>query len=154
MKKPALLIFFALAAACGVYLAYYTLATRQTRALVSAQDGEMEWVRREFRLSDAQFERVKVLHDAYEPQCMELCRKISEANAALDRLIRTSNGITPEIKAAMARCTAVQLECHQAMLEHIYRVSNCMAPEDALRYRTMMESRILQPPLHSSRVEM
>lgn len=154
MKKPALLILFALVVAYGVGLTYYYLATRQTKALVSAQDGEMEWVRHEFHLSDEQFARVKALHEAYEPRCVELCRKISEANSTLDQLIRASSGMTPEIKEAMAKCTAVQLECHQAMLEHIYTVSNCMDSKNVIRYRTMMESRILQPPLHSTGVEM
>jgi hypothetical protein len=53
------------------------------------------------------------------------------------------NGVTPEVKAALAECAAVELDCRTAMLDHIQTVSSYMAPASAARFRQLMEDRMI-----------
>jgi len=132
-------------AACATY---YAAATRETSALLSQPGGEMEWLRHEFRLSDAQFGHIKAAHEAYQPTCEELCGRIARAHVKLRELMAAGDaatGVTPQMRAALAECAAVEMDCRAAMLEHIQTVSGFMDPASAARFRRMMEERMMEP---------
>lgn len=145
MGKGLLIIALAAAVAIGGYCTYYRSITAPTQAMLSGPDGEMEWLRREYHLSDAQFSRIQQMHRAYAPKCDLMCEKIAAANARLSQLIIASKSYTPEVEAAMKECLAVQGECRQALLAHVYAVSAGMSPADGAHYLEMMKSRIVEP---------
>lgn len=115
--------------------------------MLAKPEGELDWLRHEFNLSDAQFARISEMHTAYRPKCDAMCAKISEANSQLDSLIESQKAVTPEIEAALKRCAAVQEECRRAMLGHAYAVSNEMNPGNGARYLKMVKARVIQSPL-------
>jgi hypothetical protein len=135
----------ALIAFCGTNF----FGTRDLREIAKAPNGELQWLRREFHLSDAQFAKIATLHSAYTPVCDEMCRRIMEANSKLDRLVSENREVTPEVEAAIREVGSVQDDCHQQMLAHIYRVSAQMNPADAQNYLRLMKSRVIQPALSS-----
>ena len=145
MKKTLLLLLLAVAGAFGGYWIYYRCATMPGRALLAQPGGEMEWLRREYHLTDAQFARVEQVHREYAPKCDLMCEKIGKANARLDQLILASKTYTPEVDAAMSACVTVQAECRRALLAHVYAVSAEMPAADGPRYLEMMTSRIVEP---------
>ncbi len=145
MTKGLLIIALAIAVAVGGYFTYYRCATAPTQAMLSGSEGEMEWLRREYHLTDAQFARIQQIHREYAPKCELMCGKIGKAKARLDQLILASRIYTPEVAAAMKECLAVQGECRQALLMHVYAVSAEMPPADGARYLEMMKARIVEP---------
>lgn len=147
MIKGAISLIAAAVLSVVAYCVYFHCATRPVHAMMKQPEAEMEWLRREFGISDAQFEKIKTRHAAYRPTCEEMCRKIVDANGRLDQAIRSSTTMTPEVDAALRRATEVQQECRQAMLAHIYSVSAEMNPESAKRYVEMMKRRITQSAL-------
>ena len=148
MKKYLFILLVALGGAFAANRVYYGCATRAERAMFKQAGGEMEWLRREYHLTDAQFSRIQEMHREYRPKCDQLCGRIAEANARLDQLIATNKAVTPEVAAALKDAATVQEECHQAMLGHVYAVSAEMSPEDGVRYLQMMKGRIIQPALN------
>jgi hypothetical protein len=130
---------------CGVNF----FGTRDLREIAKAPDGGLEWLRREFHLSDAQFQKIETLQSEYAPVCNEMCRRIMEANSKLDRLVSENSELTPDVQAAIKEAGLVQEDCHQQMLAHIYRVSAQMNPADGQRYLRLMKSRVIQPALSS-----
>src|SRR5438270_2083569 len=83
-------------------LAFYAcnfLATRELRDMAQAPNGELQWLRQEFHLSDAQFKNIASLQIAYAPVCNEMCRKSMEANAKLDRLVSENREVTVVLEA-------------------------------------------------------
>jgi uncharacterized protein YaaN involved in tellurite resistance len=78
-----------------------------------------------------------------------MCRRITDANSKLDRLVSENRGVTPELEAAIREAGLVQEECQQQMLAHIYQVSAQMNPADAQNYLRLMKSRVIQPALSS-----
>ena len=147
MKKSLFILLLALASAVGGYWIYDGCATMPGRAMLAQRGGEMEWLRREYHLTDAQFARIEAKHREYTPKCDLMCGKIAKANARLDQIITVSHRVTPELETALKDSAVVQEECHQAMLGHIYAVSAEMSPEDGARYLQMMKGRIIQPGL-------
>jgi hypothetical protein len=135
----------ALIAFCGTNF----FGTRDLREIANAPNGELQWLRREFHLSDAQFAKIATLHSAYTPVCDEMCRRIMEANSKLDRLVSENREVTPEVEAAIREVGSVQDDCHRQMLAHIYQVSAQMNPADGQNYLRLMKSRVIQPALSS-----
>jgi hypothetical protein len=145
MKKGLFILLFAAATAFAGYWTYYRCATAPARTMLTEGGGEMEWLRREYHLSDAQFSRIQQLHREYAPKCDLMCEKIGKANAHLDEFILANKTYTPEVEAAMKECLTVQGECRQALLKHVYAVSAEMPAQDGVRYLAMMKGRIVEP---------
>ena len=152
MKKALIIITMAVAVAIAGYAISYRCATASAASMLTKPGGEMEWLKCEYHLSDAQFARIQQLHRQYAPKCDLMCEKISKANDRLDQLVNSNRTVTPEVTAAMKECLAAQAECREAMLGHVYAVSAEMSPEDGARYLQMMKARIVEPALPHSAV--
>jgi Heavy-metal resistance len=139
----------ALAAGVVAFWGTNFFGTRDLREIAKAPNGELEWLRQEFHLSDAQFRKIEALHSAYTPVCNEMCQRIMEANSKLDRLLSENREVTPEVEAAITEAGSVQDDCRRQMLAHIYQVSAQMNPADAQNYLRLMKSRVIQPALSS-----
>ncbi|MEI8343059.1 MAG: hypothetical protein WCH43_16165 [Verrucomicrobiota bacterium] len=143
MKKNLILLAALLLLALGGSIAYYHFATAGMASMLCKTDGEMDWLRQEFKLTDAQFEKISALHAAYRPKCDRMCEKVAAARARLDHLIDTNRSVTPEVESAFKEFASVEEECRQAMLGHIYEVSELMPPENSARYVHLMKEHLL-----------
>jgi hypothetical protein len=151
--RPGYWGFFAIVGACAAaaitFLGINFFATRDLRQMAAAPNSELEWLRHEFHLSDAQFKKIADLQSEYAPVCGQMCQRIMEANTRLDRLLSANREVTPEVEAAIREAGTVQDDCRKQMLAHIYRVSAQMNPADGERYLHLMKSRIIEPGLSS-----
>jgi hypothetical protein len=147
MKQAFIIIFIAAAVAFAGYSISYHCATAPAESMLTKPGGEMEWLKCEYHLSDAQFARIQHLHRDYAPTCDLMCEKIAKANDRLDQLVSANRKVTPEVAAAMKECLTAQAECREAMLGHVYAVSDEMSPQDGARYLRMMKARIVEPAL-------
>lgn len=145
MKHVLLVTLLIVTIAVAGYWTYYRGATAHTRSMLHGAEGEMEWLRREYHLSDVQFERIKQIHQEYAPKCERLCQKIAKANARFHEVTRANKTYTPEVEAAMKECLAIQGECRQALLAHVYDVSAQMPTAEGERYLEMMRTRLIMP---------
>jgi len=120
----------ALALIAGVaYVGAVHLCARQMSA------GDLSWLKREFRLSDAEMQRVRQLHEGYLPKCREMCGKIaakqSEVSAALTK------GQAPDEK--LVELATLRAQCQAQMLRHFQEVSQAMPGEQGKRYLSEMQ---------------
>jgi len=145
MKRGLIIALIALVLGAGMFVVCYRVGTRPMRQFAAQQGGEMAWLAREFRLTAEQTQRIGQLHSDYEPRCAEMCRKIAENNAKLDRLMTTNHELTPEMEALLRESAEIQVECRREMLAHIYAVAVVMSPEQAGRYLALMRLQVLQP---------
>jgi hypothetical protein len=147
--KALVILLVAVVLGIGGYLFCFRSATAPMNAMLTQATGEMEWLRREFRLTDAQFERIKALHRDYAPTCDAMCEKVAQTNGRLEALIGSGQGVTPALRAAMHESAVAQGECRKALLEHVYAVSAEMSPEQGRRYVAMMKPRLIEQGLHA-----
>jgi Heavy-metal resistance len=141
------ILLVAIAAGLGAFWLCTFLGTSDLRSVTADRDADLTWLRREFALTDVQFQRIQALHTAYASKCDLMCQRIMSANAALDAAISRNKQVTPEIQQAMGEVARVQQDCRQSMLAHVYEVSAQMSPSSAARYLQMMQQKIFQPGL-------
>src|SRR5947209_5865757 len=83
MRRPARIVVISitvgLLAGGLAYFCAMRLAARQT-----ASNDDLAWLRREFRLSDAEMNRIRNLHQGYLPKCGEMCAKIAAKRAEVE----------------------------------------------------------------------
>lgn len=144
MKRTLLILLGGLILGGATFCAFYAAEQRATHALNTDGQPELAWLKHEFRLSDAEFERVSGLHEAYLPHCMEMCELIADKRAELDRLLGQSDRMTVEIERVMEESAGLRLRCQKMMLQHFYEVSQAMPPEQGKRYLEWVTDRTFE----------
>ncbi len=138
MKKGLLILVLALAAGAAAFVATRShRQSEQTEILLDTMP-ELEWLRTQLKLSEAQSRQAGELHTAYRPICGEMCRNITEAHAKLETLAQTERGMTPELTAAIQHHARVHAECQAKMLEHLYQTAAVLDDKQAARYLETM----------------
>lgn len=149
MRRTWLILIAGLIAACAAYLCSYYAGTAHSHHLEATQAPELAWLKQEFHLSDAEFARIKQMHESYLAGCAERCRRIDEKNTELKRLLAVTNHITPQIQAALAESAQLRAECQKEMLQHFYQVSQTMPPEQGKRYLAWVQDQTILSDTHS-----
>lgn len=136
MKKPLIIVIAGLLLAAGAYAALFLART----GLKHADDSsELLWLRTEFSLNDQDFARIRTLHEGYLPDCEKMCARIAAADKELERLIVSTNQVTPEISKKLSEISNLRQECQATMLEHLYAVSRAMPEDQGRRYLAEMQ---------------
>ena len=101
-------------------------------------EGQLSWLKEEFRLSEAQVSAIKVLHKDYVPVCHEHCVKIQEARRAVGIAAKNAAGGGGEGKAAeavaLAELRRVEAVCRDATRAHLLRVAAVMEAAQGERF--------------------
>jgi hypothetical protein len=143
VRRVVVILLFGLVAAIGAYCWTYRAGTSSPRRWMQSEQPELAWLKEEFTLSDAEFKRVSELHAGYLPKCQEMCQRIGDENARLQKLIATASAMTPEIEDAIATAARLRGECQRNMLRHFYEVSQSMPPAQGRRYLEWVMDRTL-----------
>ena len=141
VKKGVLILLAGLAVAAAAYGCIYLVCTSPARALERSSQPELAWLKQEFNLSDAEFQRISELHAAYLPQCAKMCGQIAAQNQRLRALLAATNQMTPEIESAIAESARLRGLCQRNMLQHFFEVSRTMPPEEGRRYLAWVQER-------------
>jgi hypothetical protein len=134
MKRGLIILIVGLIAGAAAYGCVYFLCMSPARKLQQSDRPELAWLKEEFKLPDAEFQRVCELHRAYLPQCAEMCRRVGAQNEKLQSLLRSETNVTPEIERTLAEIGRLRAECQAKMLRHFFEVSRTMPPEEGRRY--------------------
>ena len=94
MPRAFALILLAVLLAVGAFTACFFTAARVRHAAANTGH-ELDWLRAEFRLSDAELARVRALHEGYLPKCEEMCQRIAAQNGELAQLLDGSTNVSP-----------------------------------------------------------
>lgn len=140
-----LVVVLALVVAVGVTT--YVVCYRRAMVAVVTPDGtdrELGWLKREFALAPAQYEKVLALHHAYRPICADHCTRYIAVRRQFDELLKNQAGWSPAVAAAIADQARIQGECHASMLKYAYDVAACMSPEQGRRYLDMIKMQLTE----------
>lgn len=134
MRRAILIVTGGVVVAALVYWCVFQMGTSSTRSMVTDPKPELAWLRREFQLGDAEFQRIAQLHAAYLPQCEERCRRIERLNVSLTAALATSTQLSPAIESLLKERADLRVVCQTEMLRHLFEVSRTMQPEAGKRY--------------------
>lgn len=139
MKNGILILALGLAIAAGAFVCAYAMKTGGARPNVAGEGGELLWLKEEFKLSDADFAKVRELHEQYLPACERMCARIAKANDELSEIVLKSSDVTPEVNAKLGEIGKLRQECQAQMLSHFYAVSRTMPEAHGRRYLAEMQ---------------
>ena len=134
MKRPGFILLAGVALALLAYGGSYLAGSARSRAMIHSDAPELAWLQAEFNIPDREFARIESLHESYVSACAERCMRIDAANERLKALIAGTNSVTLEMQDAIREAAEIRADCHRAMLEHFYEISQTMPPEQGRRY--------------------
>ena len=104
----------------------------------------MAWLRRDFRLDDAQFEAIRKLHESYSVVCERHCEAIQEA--AMNRNVLKAAPTTERavLAAAERKLEDLRRVCESAIAAHVREVSAHMSPGQGRRYLALVLPKIAE----------
>jgi hypothetical protein len=134
------LALIAAIAATTCLLAFHLGTDPDVKAAVSKRD-TMEWLRADFQLTDAQFAKIKQLHDSYSVVCEKHCMDIMDAVRARDELKKTSASATA-VAAANKRVEELRAVCETAIAGHVRQCAAQMSAQAGQRYLALVLPKI------------
>ncbi len=145
MKRGQFILVAALVlGACMFFCSRYLLREQSVSSVMPQEHEsllpELEWLRKQLRLDEEQFEKVKALHLAYRPKCKALCMRAQEAEIALKAVMLDPQ---MDLTAALNVRAELQVECQQAMLDHVRQTAACMNAGQAKQYLDTMLPHVL-----------
>jgi Spy/CpxP family protein refolding chaperone len=143
MKRALGMAIAGFLAAAASYCVLYHCGTKKHREMIHASAPELAWLKKEFRLSDAEFERISKLHEGYMPRCAELCQRIARKNSELEQIISSTNVDAKAVEHKLKEAGDLRVECQKNMFNHFLQVSHQMPPEQGKRYLQWVQQRTL-----------
>ena len=138
MKRPWLILVCGLLLAALAYGGSYFVSSARARRLANSDSPELSWLKSEFQVSDAEFDRVQKLYELYLSACAERCAEIDKHNTRLQALLSETNAVTPEIEQELREAARLRADCQKAMLDHCYAISRSMPADQGKRYLDWM----------------
>ena len=139
MRRSLLILIAILLGSAAITGASYLLARQICARQLAGGGDDLAWLRREFRLGDAEMQRIRQLHEGYLPKCRENCARIAAKKKELEVVLEQAQGMTPEAQQKLAEVAALRAQCQGNMLGHFYEVSRAMPPEQGRRYLAEMQ---------------
>jgi len=118
MKHATIIVLVGLLAAVVSYCALYYSGTRKHREMMNSSTPELAWLKSEFGLGDAEFERIAKLHEGYMPRCAELCQRIAQKNSELLQIVSSTNVDARAVEVKLKEAGDLRVECQKSMFNH------------------------------------
>jgi hypothetical protein len=139
MKRSPLIVVLALLAGVVVFVASYVLAQRLCAKHIARSADDLDWLRQEFRLGEAEMKRIRDLHAGYLPKCGEMCQQIAVKKRELESALAGVTNFTAAAEQKLSELAALRVQCQTQMLRHFVEVSQAMPPEHGRRYLAEMQ---------------
>ena len=140
MRRGLFILIAGLIASGALCLANYHFAGHLCCAHLARSTDDLDWLRTEFRLSDAEMARIRQLHEGYLPQCKDLCNRIAACQRELYHALETgTNAPSAAVDRKLAEIAALRAQCQANMLRHFTAVSQVMPPTQGRRYLAEMQ---------------
>ena len=138
-KRSFITVVLALAASVTLLAGSFLIAQRLCAKHMSNSADDLDGLRQEFRLSDAEMTRVRELHDGYMPKCAEMCKQIAAKRRDLESALAGATNVTATAEQKLFELGALRAECQAHMLRHFVEVSQAMPPDQGRRYLAEMQ---------------
>lgn len=139
MNRTVLTLLLGLAVGLGTHAVYYRL---HRPAGFDSLEGQLSWIKTELKLSDAQFARVKELHEASSPRLRALAAEVARMQAefaAFENTRRTTDRVDfLEFAQFVETRRAINRQCLESTRQLVMATANVMTPEQRKHYLGMV----------------
>jgi hypothetical protein len=137
MNRSLVILLGALALGAALFAGSYFVSQRACLMTRSADD--LNWLRVEFHLGDAEMARVRQLHEGYMPQCAKMCALIAAKETEIQAALGNGTNVTTEAQIKLTELGELRAQCQAQMLQHFITVSQAIPPEQGQRYLAEMK---------------
>lgn len=139
MRRSTIILAAALAIGLALfagafYCAHYICIQRAAKST-----DDLDWLRMEFRLSNADLARIRTLHDGYLPKCGDNCTNIAAKKRELAQAIATGTNTVTQLDQLRSEVAALRTKCQSEMVAHFEEVSRAMPAGQGERYLAEMK---------------
>ena len=135
MKRTLLILALGLAVGLGSHVTYFRL---HQPATTDTLEGQLAWMRTELQLTDAQFARIKEVHQASSPRLRAIAAQVAELQAefqAFEKTRRTSDRVDfLEFARYVEIRRHVSRESQDSTRQLVLAAAEVMTPEQRRRY--------------------
>jgi hypothetical protein len=135
MKHTFLVLVLGATAAVGAHLAWFQL---HRPCSGNQLDCQLVWMKAELKLTDAQFARIKAIHEASSPQLLALAAQVARMRdeyAAFERTRVTTDRVDfVEFALFVEQRRAIDRECLASTRRLVHAASDVMTPLQRERY--------------------
>ncbi len=148
MKRTLSVLLLGLGVGLATHLAYFHY---NEPAAGDSLDGHLAWMKRELNLSDAQYARIRDLHQESSPRLRELASEVAQLQAefaAFENTRRTTDKVDfIEFAAFVELRRAINERCIASTRQLVLASADVMTPEQRAHYLGLVA---LSESLHSS----
>lgn len=134
MNRTFLLLLLGLIVGTGTHLAYYRLHEPAADSL----DSQLAWMKTELKLNDAQFTRIKELHQVSSPRLHALADQVAQLQtefAAFEEMRRTSDRVDfIEFARFVEARRQINRECLDSTRQLVLATAEVMTPRQRQHY--------------------
>ena len=134
MNRTLLILLLGLVIGTGTHLAYYRLHEPTTDSL----DSQLAWMKTELKLNDAQFSRIKELHQVSSPRLHALADQVAQLQtefAAFEETRRTSDRVDfVEFARFVEARREINRECLDSTRQLVLATAEVMTPRQRQLY--------------------
>jgi phage host-nuclease inhibitor protein Gam len=135
MNRTLLILLLGLGVGLGAHTAYFEMH-RPTG--LDSLDGQLAWIKNELDLSDAQFARIKALHEESSPRLRALAAEVARMQdefAAFENTRRTTDQVDfLEFARFVETRRNINRECLESTRNLVQAAAGVMTPEQRARY--------------------
>lgn len=135
MNRTLLILLLGLGVGLGAHTVYYQL---HRPSGMDSLDGQLAWIKSELDLSDAQFARIKELHEQSSPRLRALAVQVArmqEEFAAFETMRRTTDRVDfLEFAHFVETRRNINRECLESTRNLVQATAGVMTPEQRTRY--------------------
>jgi hypothetical protein len=135
MKRTLAMMVLGFAVGLATHFTYFRL---REPASASTLDGQLAWMKAELQLTDAQFARIKELHEASSPRLRALSAQVAQLQsefAAFETMRRTSDRVDfLEFARFVEARRHVNRECLDSTRQLVLATARVMTPQQRQRY--------------------
>ena len=138
MKRIAIILSAALILGAVVFGSSFLVSRRVCCPPTACDTDELDWLREEFQLRDAELAKIRELHEGYRPQCAEMCQQIGVKQSELTEALAQATNFNPTVETKLSELHALRARCQGQMLKHFMEVSRAMPADQGRRYLAEM----------------
>lgn len=139
MCRSLLILLAMTLAGVAVFVVGHCVAGRLCSTHFARPTDDLDWLRTEFRLNDAEIARIRQLHEGYLPKCQSYCDRIAAKKRELGELVGGGMNVTAAVEQKLGEIAALRAQCQAEMMRHFTEVSRVMPPGQGRRYLAEME---------------
>lgn len=139
MRKTLIILLAALALGMALLVGAFYCARYVCVQRIALSTDDLDWLRLEFRLGDAELARIRTLHEGYLPLCADNCALIAAKKNELAQALAAGTNTTATLEQLRADVAALRAKCQSEMLAHFEEVSRAMPAAQGRRYFAEMK---------------